>query len=400
MTGRVDIVVSFDWAPMVGGAHGWIESVYRHWPSEVDVFTCPVVGTAGCARQDSLTIHRIAMPIPDIDLASPAFWRRMLENRSLLSAMARGRPTVLHALRAFPEGLLACVLGATRRGVQVVTYAHGEELMVARTSRALALCARWVYRRSSRIIANSANTARLVSMLEPGCPVTVIHPGVTPRTLPDRDASRRALRAAYGWHPDAIVVLSVARMERRKNHRAVIDAVSDARDCGLDVVAICAGDGPEHDAVCRHVQDRRLTGSVILPGYVTEDTKWQLLAGADIFAMPSITVESMLEGFGIVFMEAAWAGLPCVAGISGGQAEAVLNGKTGLAVNGDRRDEVSRAIELLARDAGLRRSLGEAGRRRAAELDADAMRDRLWRLFRDESVCAGVMTSSEQRSDV
>ena len=70
------------------------------------------------------------------------------------------------------------------------------------------------------------------------------------------------------------------------------------------------------------------------------------------------------EGFGIVFLEAAAAGVPQVAGASGGSDEAVVDGETGLVVR-DPRDpaEVARGLRTLFDDAHRRQRMGVAARR-------------------------------------
>jgi phosphatidylinositol alpha-1,6-mannosyltransferase len=74
------------------------------------------------------------------------------------------------------------------------------------------------------------------------------------------------------------------------------------------------------------------------------------------------------EGFGIVFLEAAACGVPQIAGRSGGAAEAVVGGRTGIVVD-DPADpgEVAAALRSLLADPGLRASMGEAARQRVVE---------------------------------
>ena len=69
------------------------------------------------------------------------------------------------------------------------------------------------------------------------------------------------------------------------------------------------------------------------------------------------------EGFGIVFVEAAAAGIPQVAGRSGGSAEAVIHGETGLVVDiPDDPARVAEATATLLDDAELRATMGQAAR--------------------------------------
>lgn len=103
-------------------------------------------------------------------------------------------------------------------------------------------------------------------------------------------------------------------------------------------------------------------------GRVTDADLPDLLAGSDVFAMLCRNRWAGMEqeGFGIVFLEAAACGVPPVAGASGGAADAVLSGDTGLVV--DRPHDpaaAAAAIGALLDDPLLRRRLGAAARRRA-----------------------------------
>jgi glycosyltransferase involved in cell wall biosynthesis len=83
---------------------------------------------------------------------------------------------------------------------------------------------------------------------------------------------------------------------------------------------------------------------------------------ADIFAMTSVNLHRSIEGFGLVYLEAAAHGLPVVAHDVGGVSEAVADGVTGLLVPPHRPVQLAAAFEKLIHDGELRRKLGAAGR--------------------------------------
>ena len=83
--------------------------------------------------------------------------------------------------------------------------------------------------------------------------------------------------------------------------------------------------------------------------------------------LPGRSLGDDVEGFGIAFIEAAWFGLPAVAGIAGGAAEAVIDNKTGLTCRGDDDEAVYTAIVRLLSDAAWRQRLGVAAQTRAQE---------------------------------
>jgi phosphatidylinositol alpha-1,6-mannosyltransferase len=121
-------------------------------------------------------------------------------------------------------------------------------------------------------------------------------------------------------------------------------------------------------------------------GRVSFDELPLLYGCADVFAMLCrnrwLGLEQ--EGFGIVFLEAAACGVPQVAGASGGAAEAVDDGVTGVVVSDpDNVDEVVAAFERLLDDDTARRAMGNAARERAvAEFSYEVLAGRLWHTLR------------------
>ncbi len=146
-----------------------------------------------------------------------------------------------------------------------------------------------------------------------------------------------------------------------------------------DLTVAIGGGGRDHDRIQRLIED---TGAPVrLLGRIDHDDLPALYGCGDVFAMLCRNRWGGLEqeGFGIVFVEAAAAGVPQVAGDSGGAAEAVADGETGVVV---RRPEDPRAVadalaELL-RDPARRADMAVAGRARAVDaFSYDALAGRL-----------------------
>jgi phosphatidylinositol alpha-1,6-mannosyltransferase len=85
----------------------------------------------------------------------------------------------------------------------------------------------------------------------------------------------------------------------------------------------------------------------------------------NVYVGASRRSDLMVEGFGISFTEASSCGLPVVAGRSGGTADAVREGETGVFVDPDRVEGVAEGIRVLLDDPALSARLGAAGRRAA-----------------------------------
>jgi phosphatidylinositol alpha-1,6-mannosyltransferase len=260
----------------------------------------------------------------------------------------------------------------------MVTYAHGEEIHVARSSRQLKWITKLVYYISDLVVANSESTRKLVISINHNTNVLTIHPGVNVDSFKRSGNELEWQKRRLGWPKDTILVSTVARMEPRKNHAIVIEAIYRLRSEGLSIAYICGGDGQEKDKLVRLAEKYKISKFVHFPGALSEEEKTLMFCASHIFAMPSIQVGEMIEGFGIVFLEAAAAGIPSVAGISGGQSEAVLNGKTGLVVDGRRVEEVAFAIRKLAKNPALRKRMGQNGIRWAEDNDWERVAGRIF----------------------
>jgi phosphatidylinositol alpha-1,6-mannosyltransferase len=154
----------------------------------------------------------------------------------------------------------------------------------------------------------------------------------------------------------------MARMEPRKNHLKVIESVDVLRKQGVNVAYIVGSDGEEKSRLKKRVKDLNLDRFVHFTGHVTEEERIAVFLISDIHVMPSVQAGSMIEGFGIVFIEAAAAGIPSIAGNTGGQQEAVQDGKTGLVVDGNNFSELKDAIKFLIKNEQIRRKMGESGK--------------------------------------
>ncbi|MGH9082690.1 MAG: glycosyltransferase family 4 protein [Acidimicrobiales bacterium] len=198
-------------------------------------------------------------------------------------------------------------------------------------------------------------------------PTVHVPPGVDcARLTPLGEAGRREARRRLGLPDDGPLVASVSRLVPRKGMDVLVAAAQRCSEWIPGLVVAVGGTGRDAGRLATAV--RRSGAPVHFLGRVSEGEKAALLGAADVFAMACRSRWRGLEqeGFGIVFLEAAAAGVPQVAGDSGGAAEAVEDGVTGLVV---RRPEdptsVAVALRRLLDDEGLRRRMGAAARQRA-----------------------------------
>jgi len=227
------------------------------------------------------------------------------------------------------------------------------------------------YRGAQRVIAVSRYTKeRLVSIGVPEERIQVVNTGVDAEKFrPDIDptAVRQRLRLE-----GRRVLLTVARLVDRKGIDTVIQALPMVRERFPDVLYLVVGEGEERPALERLVQELGLTEHVRFSGHITEEEGLPAVYNAcDLFVMVSrtLTNQESVEGFGIVFLEAAACCKASIGGRSGGIPDAVVDGKTGMLVDPLSIDAVAEAIvHLLAHPEEADR-MGRQGRQRVlAEL--------------------------------
>jgi phosphatidylinositol alpha-1,6-mannosyltransferase len=213
-------------------------------------------------------------------------------------------------------------------------------------------------------------------------PITVVPPGVdVDRFHPLDQAGRDAARISFGLPVDAELIVSISRLVPRKGFDVAIRAAARLQASRPDLLLAIAGGGRDEARLRRLAAE--LGAPVRFLGRVSNEALPALYGCADLYAMLCRNRWGGLEqeGFGIVFVEAAACGVPQIAGASGGAAEAVAHGETGLVIDRpDDVDAVADAMRSLLDDPVRRRAMGEAGRRRAvAEFSYDVLAERLGR---------------------
>jgi glycosyltransferase involved in cell wall biosynthesis len=212
--------------------------------------------------------------------------------------------------------------------------------------------------------------------------LAMVYSGIEEIELPVVDC--RAIRASFGFEPEAPVVLFAGRLAEQKRVDDLLKALDLLQHVQPGVCTLVAGDGPLRDRLQETARAYHLDGQVRFLGH-REDVP-ALLAVADLLVLPSA-----YEGLPNVVLEAMCFRKPVVATAAPGTTEVVVDGQTGLLVPVGDVTGLTRAIRDIIRDPAMARRLGEAGHTRAAvHFSARAMVDQFAELYEHLAQSKGI----------
>jgi glycosyltransferase involved in cell wall biosynthesis len=185
--------------------------------------------------------------------------------------------------------------------------------------------------------------------------ITEISLGVDPPGgAPTQEEARRIL----GLPADALVIGSLGRLAPTKGFDDLIAAVALIKPGLRPIHLLIGGEGPLESSL-RELARATLGGRAHVVGRISDPAL--LYSASDLFSLASHE-----EGFGLVFIEAAFHGIPSVAANVGGVSHAIAHGQTGLIVAHGDLPALADAMSALLHDAELRSRMGAAARKRAA----------------------------------
>ncbi|GGG70790.1 GDP-mannose-dependent monoacylated alpha-(1-6)-phosphatidylinositol monomannoside mannosyltransferase [Corynebacterium pelargi] len=354
------LLVTNDFPPTLGGIQSYLRDFLGTLPPENVVVFASTQDEAAAQHYDRHLEYPVYRWHRKVMLPTPATARRMQE-----IIAEEGIDTVWFGAAA-PLALMAAQ--ARKAGARrVIASTHGHEVGWAMTP---------VARQLLRVIGNNVDVVTYISDYTLGRIQGAFgsHPafehlpsGVSlERFSPPENVEE--VRSSLGWDGQ-LVVLCTSRLVARKGQDTLLKAWPEVLKRHRNARLVIVGQG-SYEPTLRKLRaqlgpDAR---TVSMPGRVSETTMEQMLHGADIFAMPCRTRGYGLdvEGLGIVYLEAQAAGLPVIAGDSGGAPETVTP-ETAIVVPGGNVSELICALDELLGDAERRKAMALASRRHVEE---------------------------------
>jgi phosphatidylinositol alpha-1,6-mannosyltransferase len=346
------LLVTNDYPPRVGGIQRTLEALWEELPPDRVAVLAPSWPDAEAF--DAPAPYPILREPTEFIWPTPGFGARLDEAISDL-----GVDVVLFG-DAFPLAALGPRLA--RGGTPYLVAAHGFDYWLSVVPGAHSMM-RMMTSRAIRVpVMCSAFIARTVRTAVPSrVPVSVLHPGADLEAFhPDLPTADLRDRHGVGDRP---LVVCVSRLIARKGQDVLIRGMAQIRRRVPDACLLIVGGGPYEERL-RAMASEAPASSVVFAGQVSEAELPRYYAMGDVFAMPcrSRLAGMEVEGWGNVFIEALACGRPIVVGDSGGARETVIDGETGLLVDGRQVGQVADAVAELLGDPDRARRMGQAGR--------------------------------------
>ena len=347
------LLLTSEFAPATGG----IGTYAREIAAAATTLGADVTVVAPDYGQDSGTLDR-SLPYEVRRFRGGLHSMKDLPSKILLarSLVRAERYDVVHA--ADWPFFIPAALSRNLAPGRILMTVHGTEINETQTPlKRLAIRTTGVFGRRTEIAANSSYTSELFRerFAVDAHRIRPIWLGVSQFWFGPRKG-RAETRLAHGIAADRIVIVTVARITRRKGHSLTLAALSALpKELRQRLTWLVIGPDGEADYIkpLKHLVastdcDIRFLGTI--PDEAIRD----IYGAADFFCLTGVPDSSgRVEGFGLVYLEAAACGLPSVATATGGVPEAVLGDETGILVPPSIED-IARAIAELAEDTHTR----------------------------------------------
>lgn len=282
----------------------------------------------------------------ELPLLPGSKWRTILALPKIRAAFRRY--DIIHALDGYPYGVIAALalLGLKKKFV-ITAIGTGALQPLGRPIAGPLL--RWAYRRADCVVAVSHYTARALMREMPDLKITaVINHGVNADEFNRPEIEKLEIKKLRPY------ILSVGALKPRKGYGYSLEAFAEIRKSHPNLRYVVVGDGPERENLESRIKNHGLGDAVVFFRRVQREFLISLYRGAELFILLPHDVERDVEGFGLVFLEAAAAGIPVIGTTDSGAADAVAHGKNGFLVPPkDSRAAAEAALRILS-DSALR----------------------------------------------
>lgn len=372
------LLLTIDFPPQIGGVANYLANLSQNLAfDKIIILTIKQNNSAIFDQKQNYKIYRENL------ISNLPIWPKWLPAiYHTFKALKKEKPNLILAGQILPLGTVALICKKII-GLDYFVSCHGMDILTAQKTPRKKKLAKLILKNAKHIIANSQFTKNeIIKLGAEDSKITVIYPCPHTKSVIARSSAQSGRRSNLFSNldtglplsppvggselamtkQDKKVILTVGRLVARKGQDQVIKALPKVSKKFPDLIYFIVGSGPYEDDLKKLAKNLDLEKNIIFTGKVSDGELADYYQKADIFIMPSRQIKSDVEGFGIVYLEAASYGLPVIAGKSGGISEAVIDGETGLLVDPENIAEISTTIIKLLENKNLAQSLGQAGK--------------------------------------
>ena len=242
------------------------------------------------------------------------------------------------------------------QSIPSICLAHGNELIIKKTSKKIRVVS--ILNKVKHIVTNSNFTVSLIKDIGiTNQNITCIYPGAKNTIHLNEE-----IISNINGQP---IITTLARLEKRKGHAYILSVVARLKLEYPNILYIIAGSGVEFENLKKITVELDIVKNVIFLGEINENQKKYVFKNTNLMVMPTLdeSKKNSIEGFGIVYLEAAYYGIPSIASKVGGTPEAVIHNETGIIIS-DMSELYNSLKELLSNKSKLD-ELGQKAKLRA-----------------------------------
>ncbi|MBT4071289.1 MAG: glycosyltransferase family 4 protein [Candidatus Magasanikbacteria bacterium] len=334
------LIITLDFLPNIGGIATYIDQFATHLDPEKTIVLTP--DAKGKEIERAYTLKRKV-------LLSRYIWPKWFRLFFMVKKIIKEEQIEqIHVHHVLPVGYVAWLIKKIYK-IPYLVFFHGTDVANASAHKRKKKYARKILLQSKRIIVNSESLKHKVEKAWPETKkkISLVYPCPDVSFLaPVDDLVIEQLKRELSLYGKKVII-TISRLVDGKGFPQLISAMAAAMKTRTDLVWIIIGDGNKREEYMQCIKKEQIQSSVRFLSAVPHDQLLPYMKLADVFALLPSSDKEKEEGFGLVFLEAAAAGIPVLAGKSGGVREAVIHGRTGLTVHTNNHTEIVVGLLLL-----------------------------------------------------
>lgn len=354
--------------PVIGGLETWTQNIAERLADKAEIFvvTGKVKSQPNEEIKNGVKIFRTSLFfLKDLSYSSPVYLLTALPFIFFksLELIGKEKINILHC-----QGFLSSLIGYLLLKLSGIPY-----LVTVQRLEDKNWLKKIVYRNAACCIAASSAIKKYFEEIG-SKNIEIIPNGINVSRF--QNLNREESRMKLGLK-DEFVIMTVARLEKRKGIQHLIEAVKNNQLSG-NYQLLIIGDGDERKNLENLAQTLNLKDKVKFLGPIPNEKIPGYLAAADCFILPSLK-----EGFGISILEAMAAGVPVIATRVGGILDIIKDGKNGILVEPQNSNEISDAVLKIHSQPEFKQKLVNSARAELTSFEWGNIADKVYKIYQE-----------------